>query len=366
MLFPPYIAQPCKLACCRPISSTSVPRYSQDMNLNLNQNPSKSYSLIQNQAHTPPPPRPPPVGYAHSQSLAEKPRDRRSYTMVPIIKPASSMPSGLAPTVEPAAPMMPLDDSVLAMDGSNSQYHSSQPNLMSQSYLNSNLNGGSTSAVDQTNHSNAMRGFQPGPSVVSRYGLRSNAQVERRTTPYYYHELLLQKNLFDSSLNLLPQQQQQHQPDLAKSKNSNVQLEQQQQQQQQHQKHLADASNASKRAPMAKPQQRLISNGQGRSNYSSSGSLSNLLGNGHGLSNGHESSDGTLVDEGSFTLAFNNLTNQIASLNNSSSLNNNNCSTSRSINNNSNSHNINANNNNSHVNNADSNNNVGQSNECIA
>ncbi|KMZ04802.1 tight junction protein ZO-1 isoform X11 [Drosophila simulans] len=358
MLFPPYIAQPCKLACCRPISSTSVPRYSQDLNLNLNQNPSKSYSLIQNQAHTPPPPRPPPVGYAHSQSLAEKPRDRRSYTMVPIIKPASSMPSGLAPPVEPA-PMMPLDDSVLAMDGSNSQYHSSQPNLMSQSYLNSNLNGGSTNAVNQSNHSNTMRGFQPGPSAVSRYGLRTNAQVERRTTPYYYHELLLQKNLFDSSLNLLPQQQQQ--PDLAKSKNSNVQLEQQQQQQ-----HLADASNASKRAPMAKPQQRLISNGQGRSNYSSSGSLSNLLGNGHGLSNGHESSDGTLADEGSFTLAFNNLTNQIASLNNSSSLNNNNCSTSRSINNNSNSHNINANNNNSHANNADSNNNVGQSNECIA
>ncbi|KRK03211.1 tight junction protein ZO-1 isoform X12 [Drosophila yakuba] len=378
MLFPPYIAQPCQLACCRPISSTSVPRYSQDLNLNLNlsQNPSKSYSLIQNQAHTPPPPRPPPVGYAHSQSLAEKPRDRRSYTMVPIIKPASSMPSGLAPPVEPA-PMMPLDDSVLAMDGqgSNSQYHSSQPNLMSQSYLNSNSNGGSTSAVNQSNHSNAaMRPFQPGPSAVSRYGLRSNAQVERRTTPYYYHELLLQKNLFDSSLNLLPQQQQQQQPDLAKSKNSNLQLEQQQQQQQQQQYLAADASNASKRAPMAKPQQRLISNGQGRSNYSSSsGSLSNLLANGHGngngLSNGHESSDGTLADEGSFTLAFNNLTSQIASLNNSSSLNNNNnnCSNSRSINNNSNSHSHNINtNNNSHVNNADSNNNVGQTNECIA
>ncbi|XP_017058233.2 tight junction protein ZO-2 isoform X15 [Drosophila ficusphila] len=95
MLFPPYIAQPCKFACCRPISSTSVPRCSQ--NLNLCQNPAKSYSLIHNQGHTPPPPRPPPVGYAHSQSLAEKPRDRRSYTMVPIIKPASSMPSGLAP-----------------------------------------------------------------------------------------------------------------------------------------------------------------------------------------------------------------------------------------------------------------------------
>jgi len=352
MLFPPYIAQPCKLACCRPISSTSVPRYSQ--NLNLNQNPSKPYSLIQGQANTPPPPRPPPVGYAHSQSLAEKPRDRRSYTMVPIIKPASSMPSGLAPPVDPA-PIMPLEDS------NDSQYHSSQPNLMSQSFLNSNLNGGST-----TNHSNMARGFQPGPAAqVGRYGLRTNAQVERRTTPYYYHELLLQKNLFDSSLNLLPQQQGQ-QSDQAKSKNSNLQLEQQQQQQ-----HLADASNTGKRAPMAKPQQRFISNGQGRTNYSSSsGSLSNLLGNGNGLSNGHESSDGTLADEGSFSLAFNNLSNQIASLNNSSSLNNNNCSTiSSSSNNNNNNHNnsnINNNNNNSHVNNADSNNNVGQINECIA
>ncbi|XP_017014004.2 tight junction protein ZO-3 isoform X13 [Drosophila takahashii] len=319
MLFPPYIAQPCKLACCRPISSTSVPRYSQ--NLNLNQNPSKPYS------NSPPPPRPPPVGYAHSQSLGEKPRDRRSsYMMVPLIKPASSMPSGLAPPADPA-PIMPLEDGILAMDGStsNSQYHSSQPNLMSQSFLNSN-----------------SRGFQPGPAApVSRYGLRTNAQVERRTTPYYYHELLLQKNLFDSSLNLLPDNQ-------AKNKNSNLQTEQQQQQQ---------------KAPMAKPQQRFIGNGQGRSQYSSSsGSLSNLLGNGsgNGLSNGHESSDGTLAgDEGSFTLAFNNLTNQIASLNNSSSLNNNN--------NNCSSNNSNINNNNiSHVNNADSNNNVGQSNECIA
>nr|XP_036673081.1 myb-like protein P [Drosophila suzukii] len=170
---------------------------------------------------------------------------------------------------------------------------------MSQSFLNSNLNGGST-----TNHSNMARGFQPGPAAqVGRYGLRTNAQVERRTTPYYYHELLLQKNLFDSSLNLLPQQQGQ-QLDQAKSKNSNLQLEQQQQQHQ----HLADASNTGKRAPMAKPQQRFISNGQGRTNYSSSsGSLSNLLGNGNGLSNGHESSDGTLADEGSFSLAFNNL-----------------------------------------------------------
>ncbi|XP_052836953.1 tight junction protein ZO-3 isoform X11 [Drosophila gunungcola] len=358
MLFPPYIAQPCKFACCRPISSTSVPRYSQNLNLNLNlnqnQNPNKSYTMIQ--SHTPPPPRPPPVGYAHSQSLAEKPRDRLSYNMVPIIKPASSMPSGLAPPVDPA-PTMPLDDHVLT----DSQYHSSQPNLMSQSYLTSNSNGGST------NHSNSSRGFQPGPpAAVSRYGLRANAPVERRTTPYYYHELLLQKNLFDSSLNLLPTQQQ----DLAKSKNSN--LEQQQQQ------HLTDANaNAAKRAPMAKPQQRLMGNGQmGRTNYSSSGSLSNLLGNvnGNGLShnsnnsNGHDSSDGTLADEGSFTLAFNNLTNQIASLNNSSSLNNNICSTSSSSNhNNSNSNNNNnINNNNSHVNNADSNNNVGQSNECIA
>ncbi|XP_017073459.2 tight junction protein ZO-3 isoform X12 [Drosophila eugracilis] len=362
MLFPPYIAQPCKFACCRPIASTSVPRYSQ--NLNLNQNPSKSYALVQNQGHTPPPPRPPPVGYAHSQSLAEKPRDRRSYTMVPIIKPASSMPNGLAPPVDPA-PIMPLDDGILAMDGGSSQYHSSQPNLMSQSFLNSNLNGGSTNAVNQSNHSNMARGLQPGPAAVGRYGLRTNAQVEHRTTPYYYHELLLQKNLFDSSLNLLPQQQQQQQPDQGKSKNSNLQLEQQ---------HIADATNASKRAPMAKPQQRLISNGQGRANYSSSsGSLSNLLGNGNGngLSNGHESSDGTLADEGSFTLAFNNLTNQISSLNNSSSLNNNNCSntsSSRSSNNNNSNSNNNINNNNliSHVNNADSNNNVGQNNECIA
>ncbi|XP_017031383.1 tight junction protein ZO-3 isoform X12 [Drosophila kikkawai] len=369
MLFPPYIAQPCKFACCRPMASTSVPRYSQNLNLNfnLNTNPNQSHRI---RGHTPPPPRPPPVGYAHSQSLAEKPRNRSSYTMVPIIKPASSMPNGLAPPADPT-PLDNgiLDDNILSMEG----YHSSQPNLMSQSYASSqtplhsssNLNGGSTSAVNQMNHStSASRGFQPGPTPVSRYGLRPNAPVERRTTPYYYHELLLQKNLFDSSLNLLP-------ADQAKSKNSNLQLELEQQQQ-----HLTDAS-ALKRAPMAKPQQRLIGSGPGglvgRNGYSSSGSLSNLLGNGNG------SSEGTLVDEGNFTLAFNNLTSQIASLNNSSSNHNNNnmnnnCSSTSSHNNNNssnnnNSHHNNSNNNNnnsSNNNNADSNNNVGQSNECIA
>ncbi|XP_017104412.2 tight junction protein ZO-3 isoform X13 [Drosophila bipectinata] len=356
MLFPPYIAQPCQFACCRPVASTSVPRYSQ--NLNLGQSHSKSFTLIQSQDTTTPPPRPPPVVYAHSQSLAEKPRNRRSYTMVPIIKPATSMPSGLAPATTADVPMsQPLDDHVLALDGANSsQYHSSQPNLLSNSFASTpkhsslNLNGGSsTNAVNQT------RGFQPGScpaGPVSRYGLRQNAPVERRTTPYYYHELMLQKNIFDSSLNLLDQN---------KNKNSNLQLEQQQQQQQR----LVD-TNVSKRtpapAPMAKPQQRLIGNGiPGRSSYSSSsGSLSNLLGN------GHESSDGTLADEGNFTLAFNNLTNQIASLNNSSSIsnnhinnNNNNCSSN-------NNNNSSSSNNNSNINNADSNNNVGQSNECIA
>ncbi|XP_002017386.2 tight junction protein ZO-2 isoform X6 [Drosophila persimilis] len=392
MLFPPYIAQPCKFACCRASTSisTSVPRYSQNaIRRSSPSSFSQSYSQSQSQCQTPPPPRPPAVGFEptrvyqgqHSQSLAEKPLSRKSYTMVPIIKPASSMPSGLA-AAHPAAPivnsgsLMQVEGKPLDGDTAGSQYHSSQPNLLSNSFatpkhdyhrsssnMNLHLNGsGGSGSTAQSKGFAPSSTPAPAPTPVSRYGLRPGAVIERRTTPYYYHELL-QKNVFDSSLNLLE-----------KNKNSNLKLEQP--------SSVPDSHVVvGKRAPMAKPQQRLLS-GNPRSSYggggcypSSSSSVSNLLGNGNGNDEG--GSDGTLVDDDdigggedarNFSLAFNNLTNQIASLNNSSSSSNHNNNQNNQNNNNSNSNNINNynNNNNSAHNNADSNNNVGQSNECIA
>ncbi|SPP84425.1 Hypothetical predicted protein, partial [Drosophila guanche] len=392
MLFPPYIAQPCKFACCRTSTSTStsVPRYSQNT---IRRSSPSSFSQCRSQCQTPPPPRPPPVGFEptrvyqgqHSQSLAEKPFTRKSYTMVPIIKPSSSMPSGLA-AAHPAAPsiggvsLMQAEGNPIDGDISGSQYHSSQPNLLSNSFatpqhdhhrsssnMNLHLNGsGGSGSTAQS------RGYAPTtipaltPTPVSRYGLRPGAVIERRSTPYYYHELL-QKNVFDSSLNLLE-----------KNKNSNLKLEQQQQQQP---SSVLDSNVVvGKRAPMAKPQQRLLS-GNPRSNYggagcypTSSSSVSNLLGNGNGNGNDEVGSDGTLVDDDdggcedarNFSLAFNNLTNRIASLNNSSSSSNHNNNQNNNSSNSNNINNYNNNNNNNAPNNADSNNNVGQSNECIA
>lgn len=218
-------------------------------------------------------------------------------------------------------------DSVPVDEEINSQYHSSQPNLLTSSSSNY-LYTGRTAAL------NGERNGYRTPGAASGQGRRA-VSIERRTTPYYYHELL-QKNVFDSSLNLLQE----------KEKNSNCKLE--------------ATGSSSKPAPvLAKTQLRLASGSNSAklaTAYGSYASTSDLLSNGN-----NSSSAGTLVDDDgvegagfrgavgitptsrSLNLAFNNLSNQIANLNNSSNNNNSNDN-----------------------NNADSNNNVGQSNESIA
>ncbi|XP_060648693.1 tight junction protein ZO-1 isoform X11 [Drosophila nasuta] len=324
MLFPPYIAQPCQFACCRP-TSISVPRY------NAMRPRRNSFTLLPlNDCTLTPPPRPPPIGYEsymqqqqqqqHKRQQQQQllTRNRQSFTMVPILKPASSMPGSNGHLLDGGG-----IDSVPADEEVNSQYHSSQPNLLTTS-------SNSNSYLYHT--SNAGRaGYRSTPAAASTCAGRRAVSIERRTTPYYYHELL-QKNVFDSSLNLLQD----------KEKNNNAKLE------------AAVSSSTSNAKQVLKPQQRLA--------YGSSYASTNDL-----LSNGNNSSSaGTLVDGDddvaggleeagfrgnatrSLNLAFNNLSNQIANLNNMS-----------------NNH-SNSNSNNNHNNNADSNNNVGQSNECIA
>ncbi|XP_032596252.1 tight junction protein ZO-1 isoform X13 [Drosophila grimshawi] len=357
MLFPPYIAQPCKLSCCRP-TSVSVPRY------NATRLRRNSFSLMPlNDSTLTPPPRPPPIHYEPSGpykreqqqqqqqqqqlqlQLQLQSRSRQSFNMVPILKPASSMPGSNNHLLDGGCGI----DSVACDEDATSQYHSSQPNLLSNNsnsylYLHSNV-------PPSANGLHAERGYRT-PAATSG---RRAVSIERRTTPYYYHELL-QKNVFDSSLNLLQD----------KEKNSNVKL--------------VEAAGATKQLPSAaaaggkqvtttpivKPQQRLLG-AKLSTAYGSYASTSDLLSNGSN-NNNNSSSAGTLIDDGSgdeggfrgtataanrsLNLAFNNLSNQIANLNNltnGSSRNNNN----------------NSNNNNN--NNADSNNNVGRnSSECIA
>lgn len=366
MLFPPYIAQPCKFACCRP-TSTSVPRYNAATRPRRN---SFTQLLPLNDSLLTPPPRPPPtVGYEPSQvyvpqqqqQQAQQSRSRQSFTLVPILKPASSMPGSNGHLLDgDGIDSVAVDNADVA---SSSQYHSSQPNLLSSnsnSYLYLHGNGVRAGGVASGERNAGYRGTSAaaGAAAAAAAGLvgRRAISIERRTTPYYYHELL-QKNIFDSSLNLL---QQEKEKDKEKEKNSNLKLEA---------AGLTGSNHAAmaKRAavamatPLAKPQQQRLPSSLA---YGSYASTSNLLSNGNSNGNGNGSSAGTLVDEEgsveqdvepaailrgsgqaarSLNLAFNNLSNQIANLNNLSS-----------------------NNNNNHNNNADSNNNVGQNSACIA
>ncbi|XP_023034068.1 tight junction protein ZO-2 isoform X12 [Drosophila willistoni] len=345
MLFPPYIAQPCKFACCRrPTTSTSVPRY--NTATRRNSFSLQAYNESSGQRHSPPPPRPPPIRSTSGSSQA--------YSLGPVIKPASSMPSGLAVnTPNLAMPATASKNSGLTLADPMAtstttvdiEYHSSQPNLLSNSF---------------STRSTSNLGFMPSNPPASRYGLRP-VSIERRTTPYYYHELL-QKNVFDSSLNLLQE------------KNNNLKQQEKQLQSSAGDTQGTSATMAKRVNPnpnpnprITKPQQRLPNSGSISSSaklaaaYASYPSISNLLGN--------TDSDGTLVDDDDdndndkLNRAFNNLTHQIASLNNSSSKNNSNSSNNNNNNNNSNNNHSNLNN---LINNADSNNNVGQRNECIA
>lgn len=268
MLFPPYIAQPCQLSCCRPMSS-SVPRYSAaqyNNNNNFHANALKrrnSFSLTNERDNEHDhrdidiedddeccndliPPRPPEL-LVNNRSSNEMPKRLTSYEMIPIIKPASSMPNGLPQTQPLSNDMASRDDEGLLSDGTESHYRGSQPNMMMTSFRSnsratnrtdnisnltasttlasstlSNLTaksshtgvsgGGAMGGLGGTSNSTATGGGLglssygnnngSGPLSTSRYGSRATS-IEPRTTAYYYHELAQKSAVFDSNLNLL-------------------------------------------------------------------------------------------------------------------------------------------------------------------
>ncbi|XP_030373869.1 tight junction protein ZO-1 isoform X10 [Scaptodrosophila lebanonensis] len=302
LTFPPYIAPPCKFKCCR--STLSVPRSSADLGSSFLVEKAQDWSQA-------PPPRPPTAVCYESHSFradnhVNRKQRLKSYTMVPIIKQACSMPSGLAPANQGTSHNASVVGQIPAADiDAGSQYHSSQPNLLSNS-LNTHhpeyrsiSNFGDSSALVASTQSNttlASNGRPANPHCGKR-----GVSIERRTTPYYYNELL-KKNVFDSSLNLLQE------------KNTNI-----------------------KQDTPGKRSETHIQNG--RSPYG---------GGGYASSNELLSSTGTLIDENGFdpssaarNLAFSTITKDIASLNNAADNEHNNiCS--------------------------DPNNNVGRTNQCAA
>ncbi|XP_065361995.1 uncharacterized protein pyd isoform X11 [Calliphora vicina] len=369
MLFPPYIAQPCQLSCCRPMSS-SVPRYAaasynhnHHIN-NLHHNAlmrRNSFTLMNNDDDDDAdndvddcndliPPRPPELLVNNSN---EMPKRLTSYEMIPIIKPASSMPNGL-PNTQPLSQDMATSDEGLLSDGTESHYRGSQPNIMMTSFRSnsrgtnktdniSNLTASTTLASSTlsnlTSKSGATGGGGGGNSVsgsagglgLSSYGNNSGSgplgssryssrapSIEPRTTAYYYHELAQKSAVFDSNLNLLNDNKNDNTLPTTIADTVNVRQQQQQQQQRQHQ-------------PL--PRQQLSSNSGGHKLSSFNGSLDNvlettrknlddlilgnsLLYNAHSSNdllncntNGNSSSAGTLVDE-NLNLSYSHHTNQ--------------------------------------------------------
>lgn len=345
MLFPPYITQPCQLSCCRPMSS-SVPRYTTaNYNKNLHNYALKrrnSFTLNNDNNDVDDcndliPPRPPEV-LVNSNEL---PKRLTSYEMVPIIKPASSMPNGL-PNTHPLSNDMATSDDCLLTDGTDSHYRGSQPNIMMNSGRNnsrvtnksdniSNLTASTTLAsstlsnlttkssatgsaggasrnsstsgggVGLNNYGNSNGS---GPLSSSRYGSRATS-IEPRTTAYYYHELAQKSAVFDSNLNLLND----NKNDTTITASNNHNNMRQQQQQQQHRQHQIQG------------RQQSLSNSGAHKLSSFNGSLDNvlettrknlddlilsnsLLYSSHSSNdllncnnNGNSSSAGTLVDE---------------------------------------------------------------------
>lgn len=163
MIFPPYIAPPCNLACCRP---TSMPSYSERRT---------AFSLSPKRPLTPPRPSPaaiqmqlqltnlhtltPPASMPLSSIQQQQEQVQSLPTMMNIIKTATSMPGGLAQTQQ----QMSMVD-----------YRNIQPCGKRDSSSMSNL----TSETPRSDRS------------------------ELRTTPYYYNELKNSSSVFDSNLNL--------------------------------------------------------------------------------------------------------------------------------------------------------------------
>lgn len=358
MLFPPYIAQPCQLTCCRPMSS-SVPRYSTAIyNNNLHHNALKrrnSFTLMNNDDNEIDdcndliPPRPPELLVNNSNEL---PKRLTSYEMIPIIKPASSMPNGL-PNTQPLLNDIATSDDGLLTDGTESHYRGSQPNIMMTTYRSnsrgtnktdniSNLTTSTTLASSTLSNltsksaststgggggGNSSMGSRAGlglnsygnnngsgPLGSSRYSSRATS-IEPRTTAYYYHELAQKSAVFDSNLNLLNDNKNDNTLPATIADTINIK-----QQQHHHQQPL--------------PRQQLLSNSGGHKLSSFNGSLDNvlettrknlddlilgnsLLYNSHSsndLLNGNSSSAGTLVDE-NLNLSYSHNLNQNHSIN---------------------------------------------------
>ena len=198
MYFPPYIAPPCQLPCCRP---QSIPRYPP---IHINQ----QLSLAAVRSLTPP--------HQHQQNPPIPPTPKNILTNNPSqsyqnIRPSSSLPNGVfdidnKPSQLFATP--PSQHSIKLQSLRNDQQfiRTSQPNLF-QSF-------GKSPQLQQHQYS------LPPPERVSMSNLnqqnaatinKSNLLLnggnnhERRTTPYYYNDLYTTKassSVFDSNLNL--------------------------------------------------------------------------------------------------------------------------------------------------------------------
>lgn len=213
MIFPPHIAPPCNFPCCRPTSS-SVPRYFIGRR--------NSFSLLTNQRSLTPP-RPPPLrNEINYSSIPNTPAGKLKqqycfYKVVPIMKPSSSMPGGLA--TKYSGMHLSNDANNVSLDKVTSQYHCSQPNLLSPS---GELNQESTRSHDSKSIENITSAIN-GLSMInscddnvnnarssgsihiasSRNIRRMPHTVEPRTTAYYYNELIHKPAIFNSKLNLL-------------------------------------------------------------------------------------------------------------------------------------------------------------------
>lgn len=197
------------------------------------------------------PPRPPDVQEGmHSNEL---PKRLTSYELMPpVIKPSSSMPNDLPNTkyLHKANSSAGAGEHT-SDDGGDSQYHGSQSNILmprppyrshsrstSKSYNVSNSNLTTTTTLASSTLSNLSTnsgimsrstgrnmissgggGGGGGGYVLNSYSSNSNngggplgsryahartqQNIEPRTTPYYYHELMQKSAVFDSDLNLL-------------------------------------------------------------------------------------------------------------------------------------------------------------------
>lgn len=197
------------------------------------------------------PPRPPDV-LQEGMHSNELPKRLTSYELMPpAIKPSSSMPNDLPNTKY----LHKTNSSAGAGehtsdDGGDSQYHGSQSNILmprppyrshsrstSKSYNVSNSNLTTTTTLASSTLSNlstnsGIMSRSTGRNMISSggggggggYGLnsygsnsnngggplgsryahaRTQQNIEPRTTPYYYHELMQKSAVFDSDLNLL-------------------------------------------------------------------------------------------------------------------------------------------------------------------